>query len=84
MDGAFQQALQALFAPDPHAQQQANAWLTSFAATPDAWASAASLLGAGYPQEVSFFCANILLSKVRQEWSHLPPEQRQQLNSMVR
>ncbi|CAI5527967.1 unnamed protein product, partial [Closterium sp. Naga37s-1] len=60
--------------PSPDRKSQANAWLTSFAATPAAWGVAASLVESAQSMEVRYFCANLLLSKARSDLSALPPD----------
>lgn len=71
--------------PDPSVKSEANAWLTSFAASPEAWGpctaiAASAAPGPGQagalPDEVVFFAANILHSKVSSEWATCPPEVR--------
>lgn len=58
-------------------QATANAWISEFSATHDAWSSAQALLED--PQEqISFFAANILLSKTRKEWPFLKSEDQDQ------
>ena len=58
-------------------QREASAWLENFGQTDDAWVACSAALGdaAGggnggvvVGQEVQFFAANMLLSKVRREW----------------
>ena len=61
-------------------QKEASAWLERFGATDDAWEACSGALGAGagaggmaggvggVGQEVQFFAANMMLSKVRREW----------------
>ncbi|CAI7924569.1 unnamed protein product [Closterium sp. NIES-54] len=67
--------------PSPDRKSQANAWLTSFAATPAAWGVAASLVESAQSMEVRYFCANLLLSKARSDLSALPPDSRAELGA---
>ncbi|CAI7822127.1 unnamed protein product [Closterium sp. NIES-54] len=67
--------------PSPDRKSQANAWLTSFAATPGAWGVAASLVESAQSMEVRYFCANLLLSKARSDFSALPPDSRAELGA---
>lgn len=60
---------------DVGAQRLADAWLASFAATPAAWSACVQMLSHG-AAEVSYFAANVLLTKVRREWGALPPAER--------
>jgi hypothetical protein len=80
----FQQALSALFGSDPCQQQQANIWLQSFSNAPAAWEAAACLVEPSAPTNVAFFCANILLSKARNDFSSLPVEQQSAISQMLR
>lgn len=84
MDGPASQllaAISALYGPDPTQQQAANTWLNTFSKTPEAWAAALAVLDPanGAPTEAAFFCANLLLSKTRDEWGRLSPEHRVEL-----
>lgn len=56
-----------------HNQASANTWLSEFSNTHDAWTSALALLE-DHLEQVSFFAANILLSKTRKEWPFLDKE----------
>ncbi|CAI5483395.1 unnamed protein product [Closterium sp. Yama58-4] len=67
--------------PSPDRKSQANAWLTSFAATPAAWGVAASLVESAQSMEVRYFCANLLLSKARSDLGALPPDSRAELGA---
>lgn len=84
---AFQQAINAVFDPgaDPAVQQQANIWLNTFTAAPEAWDTCLAILQpAVTAPNVLFFAANMLLSKTRSEWGKLPEERRSQLAASVR
>lgn len=63
---------------------QANAWLNAFSQTPAAWEACLQLLDPAERPEVTFFCANLLLSKVRSEWHKLSPEQASSMGSVIR
>lgn len=63
---------------------RANAWLNAFAQTPAAWEACLQLLDPSERPEVTFFCANLLLSKVRSEWHKLSPEQAATMGSVIR
>jgi hypothetical protein len=78
------QALSALFSLDSEAQQQANSWIQTFAAKPEAWNAALTLIDSHQAPEVSFFCANLLLSKTRSEWLQLQHAERHQLQEAFR
>ena len=73
---SFHQALYALFGNDPIAQTQANQWLTDFASKPEAWQASLSLLDPSNPSQIAFFCANILLTKARRDWTETSPSDR--------
>jgi hypothetical protein len=75
----FLAALQALFGRDAAAQQQANAWLQSFSTTPAAWEAAFATLEPSQPDDIAFFCANLLLTKLRNEWHKLDAQQKEQV-----
>lgn len=71
----------------PHsvaAQAQANAWLTAFQASPEAWQVPFDLLAPGCPGEVHFFGATVLVRKVRSEWGRLEAGNRQALSQAIR
>ena len=76
-------AIKALYGHDAAQRQAANAWLTSFAASSQAW-DCVQLLEPGIDAEVQFFSTNILLSKVRQGWHKLPPDMQPQISSYLR
>jgi hypothetical protein len=65
-------------------QAQANTWLTAFSHSPAAWEACLQLLDPGERAEVCFFCANLLLSKVRSEWHKLAPEQQANMSGVIR
>lgn len=51
-------------------KSQANTWLDAFLASSNAWSVAFHLLQ--HPSvEVSYFCANLLLTKVHRDWNQL-------------
>lgn len=79
----FRAAVSALFGADPQAQQEANVWLQSFAATPAAWDAGLAMLEPGLPSNLLFFAANLLLNKTRTDWAKLPQEHRVQLTTAV-
>lgn len=76
-------AIKALYGHDAAQRQAANAWLTDFAASPQAW-DCVHLLEGGVDAEVQFFSTNILLSKVRQGWHKLQPNIQSQTGSYLR
>ena len=63
----------ALYGADPSAQAQANAWLLSFAGTAAAW-DVGRQLYLEPEEEVQYFGANLLFTKVRGEWHGLADE----------
>ena len=87
----FRAAVAALYGPDLAARQQANLWLNSFAGTAPAWEAALSLLqpaagggsSGGSSLEVLFFAANLLLTKIRNDWGKLNQEQREHITLAV-
>ena len=66
-------AVRALYGADPSAQAQANAWLLSFAGTAAAW-DVGRQLYLEPEEEVQYFGANLLFTKVRGEWHGLADE----------
>jgi hypothetical protein len=66
------------------AQEQANSWLNGFSRSSEAWQACMQLLEPSERPEVSFFCANMLLSKVRAEWHKLSAEQQTQMGAVIR
>lgn len=78
-------AVRVLYGPHNAAQQaQANAWLTAFQHSPEAWQVPFALLAPGHPGEVQFFGATLLVRKVRSEWSKLDVGSRQGLGQAIR
>eukprot|EP00887_Chlorella_sp_A99_P002079 scaffold21.g2079.t1 len=77
-------AVATLYSGDAAQQAQANAWLTGWQQSQDAWAAAFALLAAEQPHEVQFFAAAALVRKVRAEWSKLETGQRQPLGQAIR
>lgn len=63
---------------------RANAWLNSFSQTPAAWEACLQLLDPSERPEVTFFCANLLLSKVRSGWHKLSPDQAATMGTVIR
>lgn len=88
MDAASQlrQAICSLYGSCSAGQDlaRANAWLNSFSQTPAAWEACLQLLDPSERPEVTFFCANLLLSKVRAEWHKLSPEQAASMGTVIR
>lgn len=78
-------AIEALHNPnDPERSKEASIWLNSFAEAPEAWELSVGLLDPRRPVFVQFFVANLLLTKARREWAHLPQPKRQSISSAVR
>ncbi|KAI8465208.1 MAG: armadillo-type protein [Monoraphidium minutum] len=81
---ALSQAISALYGGSGgEAQQQANQWLNSFSQQPQAWEACLELLDPGRDAEVCFFCANMLLTKVRKEWHKVPNEQQLRMAAVI-
>jgi len=81
---ALASAISALYGGVGESQQQANQWLNSFSQQPQAWEASLELLDPGRDAEVCFFCANMLLNKVRKEWHKVPSEQQLRMASIIR
>lgn len=83
---AFQvsQAILALYGTDAQQQAAANTFLNQLAASEAAWSPCLTVLEASFPAEVQFFCVNILLNKVRNEWARVNPELKARILSFVR
>lgn len=65
-------ALRALYGPDAGQQAAASQWLHQYAGTPDSWGGAVQLLaGDDVTEDMKFFGANLLLTKVRRDWKQL-------------
>ena len=79
----LQQAIAALYHAHGEQQQRANQWLTAFQTQPESWEACVQLLDPAQGAEVCFFCANMLLAKVRAEWFKLPPEHRSQMHAVL-
>lgn len=80
---AFISAVGALYGYDAQQQQAANQWLNDFSKQPAAWQVGIDILSATSPTEPMFFCANMLLNKVRTEWGQLSEDQRQNLTNTL-
>lgn len=80
----LRQAIVALYSHAGTAQEQANSWLNAFSGSAAAWEACLQLLDTAERPEVCFFCANMLLSKVRAEWHKLSQEQQTNVGSMIR
>jgi hypothetical protein len=81
---SLRQAIMGLYGMAGVSQQQANLWLNAFSQTPTAWEACLQLLDVTERPEVCFFCANMLLSKVRSEWHKLTAEQQRNMGTMIR
>jgi hypothetical protein len=83
---ALRSAITALYGGVGEAQLQANQWLNTFSQQPQAWDACLELLDPSGREgaEASFFCANMLLSKVHKEWHKLPQEQQMRLAAVIR
>jgi hypothetical protein len=78
-------AVRALYgAHNPAQQAQANAWLTAFQHSQEAWQVPLVLLAPEQPEDVQFFAATVLVRKVRTEWSKLDADSRQSLQQAIR
>jgi hypothetical protein len=77
-------AVAALYGTAGAEQAQANTWLNAFSETPAAWEACLQLLDPAERPEVCFFCANLLLSKVRAAWHKLSPEQASSMSGVIR
>lgn len=80
----FQSAIQALYGSDPISQQQANQWLNDFTANGAAWDICLTCIDVHASDTTAFFCANMLLTKIRKEWAKVPVVQRGNLSAVVR
>lgn len=80
----LRQAIIALYSNAGAAQEQANGWLNAFSRTSVAWEASVQLLDPAERPEVCFFCANMLLSKVRAEWHKLSQEQQAGMGGVIR
>lgn len=79
----FQAAILALYGADPAAQQAANQWLNDFAPSASAWDACLAGIDASASPTAAFFCANMILTKLRREWGKLPAEQRGSLRDVL-
>jgi hypothetical protein len=77
-------AVYAVYGPPGDSQARANAWLHAFLQTPAAWEACLQLLDPAERPDVTFFCANLLLSKVRSEWHKLSPNQAASMGAVIR
>lgn len=77
-------AIAVLYGGAGEQQQQANQWLNNYSQQPQAWEACLELLDPGRDAEVCFFCANMLLNKVRKEWHKVPRDQQLQMASLIR
>eukprot|EP00878_Enallax_costatus_P030732 GHUV01033512.1.p1 GENE.GHUV01033512.1~~GHUV01033512.1.p1 ORF type:complete len:442 (+),score=127.05 GHUV01033512.1:219-1544(+) len=79
----LRQAILALYSNTGATQEQANSWLNAFSRAGVAWEACVQLLDPAERPEVCFFCANMLLSKVRAEWHKLSPEQQSTMGGVI-
>ena len=77
-------AISALYGGVGESQKQANQWLSTFSQQPQAWDACLEVLNPGGSPEASFFCANMLVSKVHKEWHKLPGDQQMRLAAAIR
>ena len=77
-------AINVLYGGQISQQSAASAWLSNVQTSPHAWQVALELLAKQSALEVHFFAANMLLSKVRNEWTRLQPSKRTELLQIVR
>lgn len=70
--------------PSVATQAQANAWLTAFQGSAEAWQVPFELLTPSRPGEVQFFGVTVLVRKVRSEWGRLEAGNRQALSQAIR
>ena len=83
--GQVAQAVHILYGTNPVVQQEANAWLTSFASSLEAWEVCLGLLRPGQAAvEVQFYAANTLLKKIREQWGTLSADNRSHLQVAIR
>lgn len=74
---------------DPSQLRMANAWMTSFLASPLAWSVSLYLAfpppvsNLGLQQEVRFFSLNLLLSKIRTDWLQLTPKDAREIYDVL-
>lgn len=67
----------------------ANEWITRFVTLPSAWAVSLYLAfpppqsASGKAPDVRFFALNLLLSKIRSDWSQLPAEDAQEIYEVL-
>ena len=77
-------AIGALYGGQASQQNAASTWLNHVQTSPDAWQIALELLAKQAAIEVHFFAANMLLTKVRHDWTRLQPSKRMSLLGIVR
>ena len=67
----------------------ANEWITNFLSSPLAWPTSLYLSfppngsSIGKLQEVRFFSLNLLLSKIRNDWINVPPQDARQIYEVL-
>ncbi|CAG9460685.1 unnamed protein product [Pedinophyceae sp. YPF-701] len=64
--------------------KSANEFLNEFAESQAAWGHCSAILEASYPAEVQYFCANMLLNKVRSEWRRLDAATKASVSNLAR
>lgn len=77
-------AINALYGGQTPQQNAASAWLNNVQTSPHAWQVALELLAKQAAVEIHFFAANMLLTKVRNDWTHLQLSKRASLLGIVR
>ena len=81
--GQLKEAIESLYGGGA-ARPDVNKWLLEFSASSAAWEASLSLLDTASSIDVRFFCANLLLTKVKNEWGKLTAEQKLQLPGLIR
>lgn len=80
----FIAAVQALNGPPGDAQRQADSWLSEFKYSADAWPTILQLLRQDIPHDVLFHITSIAVSKAKNDWRRLSPDERQQVTKVIR
>jgi hypothetical protein len=80
----FISAVQALNGAPGDSQREADKWLSEFKYSREAWPVLVGILKCDISHDALFHAANILLSKTKNDWKKLGPDDKDQLLGLVR
>ncbi|KAH8295021.1 hypothetical protein KR018_005942 [Drosophila ironensis] len=79
----LEEAVEVFYRSNSQDQAVTHEWLTEAEASPQAWQFSWQLMQLGKSQEVQFFGAITLRSKLMKHWNEVPPESREELKQKI-